>query len=293
MISNVEITDKMFKYDVPLYRYTSFKIGGMAEFFAEPKDLSELEDVLRFCKEENKKVFVLGNGSNVLISDEGVKGVVVHLGGVGFKDVKRDGKYVFSGGGANLSQLIRETALWGLGGLEVLAGIPGTVGGAVMMNAGGQYGNISETIRSITTMDFNGKIGDYEYKDIGFTYRGCDLKEQIVIEAKFMLKESEKDRILERMSEINKEKTERQPLNTLNAGSIFKNTQDYKAAKLIEQAGLKGKEVGGAVVSRKHANFIVNTGDATSTDILDLIKIIKETVKDKYNISLETEIQIW
>ena len=238
-------------------------------------------------------MFIIGKGTNLLVNDNGVKGVVIHLGGVDFKEIKIEGRHVLSGAGVGLTKLIRKTALSGLEGLEGLVGIPGTVGGAVMMNAGGKYGDISDTIDSLTTMTFDGKITKHSRDDVEFAYRGCNLSGQIVVNVEFTLKESKIEVVLEKMDEIYKEKKEKQPLSTFNAGSIFKNTQHFKAAELIEKANLKGQKVGGAVVSEKHANFIVNTGNATSADILELIKIIKETIKKKYNVSLEQEIQIW
>ena len=293
MINNSEIITEMFRYDVPLQKYTSFRTGGAAEIFVEPLGTSELKKVLQFCKDEQKKVFIFGKGTNLLINDKGVKGVVIHLGGINFKNVERDGRYVLSGAGVNLSKLIRAVALSGFGGLEVLAGIPGTVGGAVMMNAGGKYGNISDTISSLSTMTLDGNIIKHMREDVEFVYRGCNLSKQIVVEVEFQLNESKIEVVLEKMDEIYNEKQETQPLGTFNAGSIFKNTPQYKAAELIDKANLKGVKVGGAVVSEKHANFIVNTGSATSTDILELIKIIKETINEKYNVSLEEEIHIW
>ena len=293
MINSPEIISEIFRYDVSLQKYTSFRTGGPAEIFVEPLGVLELKRVLQFCKDEQKKVFIFGKGTNLLVGDNGVDGVVIHLGGINFKNVERDGRYVVSGAGVNLPKLIRTVALSGFGGLEALAGIPGTVGGAVMMNAGGKYGDISDTIRSLTTMAFNGTIIKYTREDVGFEYRGCNLSEQIVIEVEFELNESKIEVVLEKMDEIYNEKQESQPLGTFNAGSIFKNTSQYKAAELIDKANLKGLKVGGAVVSEKHANFIVNTGSATSTDILELIKIIKEAIKKKYDVSLEEEIHIW
>lgn len=293
MIGNTEIIDGIFKYNVPLKNYTSFKVGGVAEVFAEPGNISELREVLKFCKDEKKNIFVLGNGSNVLVGDGGVRGVVIHVGGVGFKNVKREGNYVYSQAGVNLSYLVREAALWGLGGLEVLVGIPGTVGGAVIMNAGGKYGAISETLKCVTVMDFDGEIKKYDCKDIEFTYRGCNLNNQIIVEVGFMLKESKKEMIFERMDKMFSEKKERQPLSTFNAGCIFKNTKDYKAAELIEKAGLKGASVGGAMVSDRHSNFIINTGCASSDDIQDLMDMVKETVKERFDVTLTPEIQMW
>ena len=293
MISNPEIITEIFRYGVPLQRYTSFRTGGAAEIFVEPLGNLELKRVLQFCKDEKKKVSIFGKGTNLLINDNGVKGVVIHLGGINFKNVERDGRYVLAGAGVNLPRLVRTVALSGFGGLEVLAGIPGTVGGAVMMNAGGKYGDISDTISSLTTMTLDGDIIKYTRDDIEFEYRGCSLNKQIVIEVEFHLNESKIEVVLERMDEIYNEKQEKQPLGTFNAGSIFKNTSQYKAAELIDKANLKGLKVGGAIVSEKHANFIVNTGSATSADILELIKIIKESVKKKYKVSLEEEIHIW
>jgi UDP-N-acetylmuramate dehydrogenase len=293
MINSSEIISEMFRYDVPLQKYTSFRTGGAAEIFVEPLGTSELKKVLQFCKDEQKNVFIFGKGTNLLVGDNGVKGMVIHLGGINFKNVERDGRYVLSGAGVSLSKLIRTVALSGFGGLEVLAGIPGTVGGAVMMNAGGKYGVISDTISSLTTMTFDGSIIKHMRGDVEFEYRGCNLSKQIVIEVEFHLNESKIEVVLEKMDEIYNEKQEKQPLGTLNAGSIFKNTPQYKAAELIDKANLKGLKVGGAIVSEKHANFIVNTGNATSTDILELIKIIKKTIKQKYNVSLEEEIHIW
>ncbi|MDP6923733.1 MAG: UDP-N-acetylmuramate dehydrogenase [Candidatus Scalindua sp.] len=293
MIKSPEIISEIFRYNVPLQKYTSFRTGGSAEIFVEPLGTIELQRVLKFCKDEQKKVYIFGKGTNLLVGDNGVKGVVIHLGGINFKNVERDGRYVLCGAGVNLPQLIRTVALSGFGGLEALAGIPGTVGGAVMMNAGGKYGDISDTIRSLTTMTLDGTIIKYMREDVDFEYRGCDLSGQIVIEVEFQLNESKIEVVLEKMDEIYNEKQESQPLGTFNAGSIFKNTSQYKAAELIDKADLKGVKVGGAVVSEKHANFIVNTGNATSTDILELIKIIKETIKKKYDVSLEEEIHIW
>ncbi len=293
MISSPEIIEEIFRYNVLLQRLSSFRTGGLAEIFVEPADALELKRVLQFCKEEQKQIFVLGKGTNVLINDNGVKGVVIHLRGIDFKKIEMNGGCVSSGAGVSLPHLVRKTASCGLEGLEVLVGIPGTVGGALMMNAGGKYGNISETINSLITMDFDGKITKHNREDLEFAYRKCNLNEKIVINAEFILKRSKKKEVLEKIGEIYKEKKEKQPLLAFSAGCIFKNTDRFKAAELIDKANLKGRKVGGAVISRKHANFIINSGNATSADILELIKIIRDTIKKKYNISLEQEIKIW
>ncbi len=293
MISSPETIEEIFRYDVPLHSYTSFRTGGLAEIFVEPVNTLELKRVLQFCKEENKEIFVFGKGTNILVNDNGVKGVVIHLGGVDFKKVERNGRYVSCGAGVNLPKLIQKTASWGLEGLEVLVGIPGTVGGAVMMNAGGKYGDISETINTLTTMAFNGKVTNYNREEVEFAYRKCNLSEQVVIEVEFALNKLQKEEILEKLGKIYEEKKKSQPLSEYSAGCIFKNTRYFKAAELIDKANLKGQQVGGALVSRKHANFIINTGNATSADILALIKIISGIIKKKYDVSLDQEIQIW
>ncbi len=293
MIGNTQIIDNIFKYDIPLKNYTSFKIGGVAEILAEPGDVSELREILKFCKDEKKKIYILGNGSNVLINDDGIQGVVIRVGGGNFKKIRKEGHHVYSQAGANLSLLIRKTASWGLGGLETLVGIPGTVGGAVVMNAGGKYGNISDTLKCITTMDYDGEINKYNREDIGFTYRGSELKNQIIIEAEFVLKDSKKEDVFERMDKMYKEKMESQPLHLNTMGCIFKNTEEYKAAELIDKAGLKGLKVGGAVVSDLHANFIVNSGTASEDDIQNLIGIVTEEVKKQFKVTLNPEIHYW
>ncbi len=293
MITHSKTTNSLFQHNVSLRKYTSFRTGGVAELFVEPKSLSELKDVLQFCRREEKKVFVLGNGSNILVHDSGVEGVVIYLGGSCFKEVKRYGRYVCSGAGVGLIGLIRRVAMWGLGGLSGLAGIPGSVGGAVMMNAGGKYGNISENIHSVTTVSFHGEMRKRERKEIDFQYRGCSLHDEIVIEVEFLLREADKEKTFQEMDTMYREKREKQPLGTLNAGCIFKNPPGFKAAELIDRAGLKGVTVGGALISPIHANFIINCEDATSDDILELIQIIQETVKKKYHVQLETELHIW
>ncbi|MCP4252300.1 MAG: FAD-binding protein, partial [Candidatus Scalindua sp.] len=218
MIKNPKIISEIFRYDAPLHKYTSFRTGGTAEIFVEPLGALELKRVLQFCKDEQKKVFILGKGTNLLVGDNGVNGVVIHLGGINFQNVERDGRYVLAGAGVNLPKLIRTAALSGFSGLEVLAGIPGTVGGAVMMNAGGKYGDISDTINSLTTMALDGSIIKHMRGDVEFEYRRCSLREQIVTEVEFQLNESKIEVVLERMDEIYNEKQENQPLGTFNAG---------------------------------------------------------------------------
>lgn len=284
--------DIIFKHNVPLQKYTSFKTGGVARSFAEPKNIAELINVIKFFKNEHK-IYILGNGSNILVKDGGIRGAVVRLAGDEFTKIERNGNFVFAGAGVSLPKLVKRTALCGLGGMEVLAGIPGTIGGAVMMNAGGNYGSICDVIYSVTTMTFDGEIIDYSRDKIDFAYRGCSLSKQVITKVVFELKESNTEKVLKKINEIYEEKKEKQPLATYNAGCIFKNPLPRKAAELIDKAGLKGTNVGDAIVSKKHANFIINKGNATSSEILELIEIIKRTIKEKFDVSLETEIQIW
>lgn len=241
MISSPEIIDEIFRYDVPLQRYTSFRTGGAAEIFVEPGNTSELKKVLQFCRDEQKKVFILGKGTNLLVNDNGVKGVVIHLGGVDFKEIKIEGRHVLSGAGVGLAKLIRKSALSGLEGLEGLVGIPGTVGGAVMMNAGGKYGDISDTIDSLTTMTFDGKITKHSRDDVEFAYRGCNLSGQIVVNVEFTLKESKIEVVLEKMDEIYKEKKKNNLYQHLMPAVYLRIHNTLKPRNLLKRQILKGR----------------------------------------------------
>lgn len=289
-----EAIENALRYEHPLRQYTSFRVGGCAEVFAEPANMVQLQEVLRYGNEQGLDVSVLGKGCNILISDSGVKGMVVHLTGWYFNRIERrsDGMVV-SGGGANLPRLVTDTAYWGLEGLETLVGVPGSLGGAVAMNAGGRYGAIGNYVRGVTAIGYDGEIHRYEKEDIEFGYRCSSLSNEIIMEAELELRPGDKDAISRRMSDIFHEKKKTQPLMSRSAGCVFKNPKGHSAGALIDMLGLKSIRIGDAAVSDKHANFIINLGSATASQIMELICRIRDEVKRRCGQILDMEIKVW
>ncbi len=277
---------------VSLAGYTTFGVGGDADYFCTVQTKEDLSILLNWCEEVNIPFLTIGNGSNLLISDEGLKGLVIKLGDR-FKKITRSKETITAGAGVSLRALLREARSYSLGGLEPLTGIPGTIGGAIITNAGTSCGKMEDVVSKLTVMDCQGE--EIVLKEqIGFFYRKSDIDTQkkIVVEVEFFLFEKDKNKIDEDMKNNIKERKKRQPWNMKSAGCVFKNPPEGSAAKFIEEANLKGLSKGGAVVSKLHANFIVNTGAATSNDILELINIIQDKVQKKFGIFLEPEIKI-
>lgn len=288
------LTDGALKYDHPLSRYTSFKVGGCADVFAEPSNILQLQEVLRYANNRGLDISVLGKGCNILIPDSGVRDMVVHLKGRHFGRIRQKGpEVVVSGGGTSLPRMVRKMAHLGLDGLEPLIGVPGSVGGAVAMNAGGKYGTIGSCVRSVTTIGYDGELHSYGADDIEFGYRCSSLADEIIVEVELKLKRGDGAAISRRMSEILMEKRMSQPLAARSAGCIFKNPKGYSAGALIDKSGLKNLRVGDATVSKKHANFIVNLGSATASQILELIYKIREEIKRHVGLILDMEIKVW
>lgn len=282
------------KHQQCLKRYTTFKVGGSATLFAEPTNREELQEVLDYGKEQGLKIFVLGKGSNILVRDSGVEGLVVHIPTGAFNRIERiDEQVLVAEAGVSLPRLIHRTAEWELKGLENLVGIPGSVGGAVAMNAGGKYGTIERWIEEVSTVGYDGTLHCYKRGEVDFQYRNAGLGQQIVLGARFRLERGSREEILNRTREIYEEKKRSQPLSAKSAGCVFKNPPGQSAGVLIDQSGLKGVKVGGAMVSKKHANFIVNWSSATAAHILELIQRIREEVKRHFGVWLEPEIKIW
>jgi UDP-N-acetylmuramate dehydrogenase len=275
-------------------RHTTFRIGGPAKIFYEPEQVDELSETLRRFAEQGERVYILGAGSNLLVRDEGVAGAVIALRkGAGFRDVKIEGCCVTAGAGVPLARLVKMASEAGLSGLEALVGIPGTVGGAARMNAGGRHGNIGPMVQSALVMKPDGAVERMPREKLVFGYRTSNLKETIVLELELSLKEDQREAVVERTRAIYEEKKKSQPLFEPSAGCVFKNPPGQSAGALIDKAGLKGTAVGGAVVSEKHANFIVNRGGATASDVLKLIEIVRERVRNQFNTALELEVEIW
>ncbi len=281
-----------------LSAHTSFRIGGPAALWVEPKDTRELKKIVLFAKNNGIPLFVMGGGSNVLVSDEGFNGIVVHLGSAAFKNISIKGTSVRVGAGYSTPGLVRLSCNNGLSGLESLVGIPGTIGGAVFMNAGGWssplYKNIGDYVMSLKVMDYCGNIEILKKDEIEFGYRRSNLSDCIVLEVKLRLGREESSALTSRCSKFLKMKKEKQVLDMPSAGCVFKNPRDFQftTGQLIDMLGLKGRRVGGAEVSEKHANFIINRKNATSQDVMRLVSIISKKVMDSYNIPLELEIKI-
>jgi UDP-N-acetylmuramate dehydrogenase len=280
-------------YQETLARHTSFHIGGPAEIFITPENIEQIKSLYRLCCREHIPLFILGRGTNLLVNDRGVKGVVLKSQWVNI-DRKGDERLIVSAA-YPLPKLINDAVKMGLSGLEPLVGIPGTLGGAVMMNAGGKWGQIADVIEAVNVINKDGRIKTlYARKgELQFDYRYSNLKNRLISEAIIKLKSSDSQRIRKRINEILAEKKKMQPLNDWSAGCVFRNQPCYSVGALIDRAGLKGVSIGGAKVSTKHANFIVNAKNATASDVMNLIKMIKKTIRKKFKVNLNLEIEIW
>ena len=280
------------KYDESMANHTTFKIGGNAPLYIEVNKPSQLSQIVKLCKEENVEYFILGNGSNLLVSDKGVDYVVLCLKG-DFKNISLlDNNTLYCGAGASLASLCREAEKNGLSGLEFAWGIPGTVGGAAYMNAGAYGGEMKDVVYSVHHIDKEGNLGTIKSSDLNFSYRHSIYKENgyIIIGITVKLKLDNKNEIRNKMDDFMDRRKSKQPLEYPSAGSVFKRPEGNYAGTLIEQCGLKGKTIGGAQVSEKHAGFIINIGGATCNDVQQLIEHIQSTVKDKTGYILEREI---
>ena len=279
------------RVDEPLSKHTSLRIGGPASYFLELRNIEELTNVVEFSQKENLDSFVLGEGTNVLFSDEGFGGLVVQLKGE-FEKLSIEGNQVTAGAGVKVNNLVEKLAKRGLAGLEFASGIPGSVGGAIVTNAGTRMGWIGDVVKEIKIFS-DGKVKILNREEIDFSYRHCELPDKaIVLEVKLGLKNGKKSDIINKIKESLKERKRNQPVSTLNAGCVFRNPETCEAGKLIETAGLKGVRFGDAEVSKKHANFIINCGRAKAKDVYNLIEKIRKTVKEKFDIDLELELKV-
>jgi UDP-N-acetylmuramate dehydrogenase len=277
----------------PLAKHTWYKIGGPARYFVRPRTPEELQEAVARCVGNNVAYQVLGLGANLLISDEGVKGAVFRLDEEYWRRVRFEGTTADVGAGVDMQKLIIRSVRQGLAGIECLAGIPGTIGGGIRMNAGGKYGDLGTFVQTVTVMDSEGTIFQRTRDDLVFEYRHTNIAAPFILGATLAMQEDDPDRIMKRTKEIWMFKQNSQPLNTKSCGCVFKNPRGLSAGALIDQAGLKGMRVGGAEISQKHANFIVAHPGCLADDVKRLIGIIKEKVWEKNEIALETEVQIW
>jgi len=288
-----------------LAAHTTFAIGGPARWFARPDSVDQLGRLVRRCREMDIPLLTLGLGANLLVSDEGINAMVVRLSDPGFCRTDwpndqpalpplTDGPIIITtGGGTNMFRLVPQSVRYGLAGLEGLAGIPGTIGGCLRMNAGGRWGEIADRVLELTVINEAGEIEVLTAKQAGFCYRSSNLEDKIIYQVKLGLYPEDPQKIRAQFLKIWTQKSRSQPLDMPSAGCIFKNPPGQSAGRLIEQAGLKGISIGGATVSTVHANFIITQEGATAVDVYTLINRIRRQVADRFGVELETEIKLW
>ena len=280
------------KLNEQLKPYTTFRVGGPATYFVEPESIQQVQGLISLCKEHQIDWFIIGNGSNLLVSDEGYDGMIISLQKHFSHVIHEDGQ-IRAEAGAMIAKVSNTAKKHSLTGLEFAAGIPGTVGGALVMNAGAYGGEIKDTLIEAVVLTEQGEVLTLEASQLELGYRkSCILdKKYIVLEALFGLQKGNEEKIKEDMKHYNEQRRLKQPLDKASAGSTFKRPEGYFAAKLIEDAGLKGYQIGDAAVSDKHAGFVVNLGNATSKDIINVCNYVADTVKEKFQVSLEMEVK--
>lgn len=292
-MSSLDDFNDILKPAEPLAPLTWLKVGGPAKYLAEPQDADQLQALVQCCSANGIGVRVLGNGSNLLVPDAGFDGVVIRLTATPFSTITIDGTTVTAAGGAMLSNVISEAVKAGLAGLEQLAGIPGTIGGAIHGNAGTRQADIGSFITGVSVLTATGERRELAEDALTFTYRNSSVDELAVLSCTMQLKQDEADAITDRMRKVWIMKKATQPLSSQSAGCVFKNPRGLSAGDLIEQAGLKGTRIGGAEISDRHANFIVTSDQATATDVLQLIERARDAVAEQFGVELEREIQVW
>lgn len=293
--SNLKIDKQNILYNEPMKKHTSFKVGGPAECLVSIKNLKDLQEIITFTNKNEIPLHLIGNGSNILVLDEGIKGITAIMKMEQIEIIENDNKVeVIIGAGYKLAKLAQILLSKEITGVEELSGIPGTIGGAIRMNAGAHGKEMKDILESVTCIDKNGDIIKFINSQLEFDYRTSIFStiDDVIVEAKLILKKGNKQEIKTKMEQYANYRKEKQPIEYPSAGSTFKRGKDYITAALIQEAGLKGYSIGDAEVSIKHSGFIINKGNATAKDILELIKYVKKQVKDKFNKDIELEVEI-
>ena len=279
-------------FDAPMRQFTSIQVGGPADSLLFPKDVEELKKVVRYARRKKIPFLILGRGTNLVVRDKGVRGWVISLT-QGMKKIQMDGGVVEAEAGLSLQRLVQFSNQKGLTGLEPFFGIPGTVGGGLAMNAGAWGAELKDVLLSVTLMKEDGEIAERARSRLRFSYRGLAISPSwIILKGRFELKKGKKEEILERVRSYSEMRKKRQPLDYPSAGSIFKNPKEGPAGKWIQEAGLKGFRLGRAMVSERHANFIINLGKATAEEVIRLMEFIEKKIYEEKGISLEREVKV-
>lgn len=287
------LPEDAIELDASMKKYTTMKVGGNASAVVTPKNLDEIKTVLKYAKENKIELYVLGNGSNVIVDDDGIDGIVLKLGNK-FSNIEVKENKIYVSSGASMPKVALVAKQNSLSGFEFASGIPGTIGGGIKMNAGAYGSEMANVLESVTYIDENYNLVTITNKDCNFSYRHSifsEHKEFVIIEAVLSLEKGNLEEIESKMKEYQEARSLKQPLEYANSGSIFKRPEGYFVGKLVQDAGLKGKTIGKAQVSTKHSGFIINLGDATCSDIKELIKFIQDEVKEKFGVMLQTEVE--
>ena len=291
-----KLPELMIKEKEDMRKHTSFQIGGIADIFIKVKTQEELKEVLAYAKEKKIPITVIGNGSNLLVRDKGIRGITIQIGmdHIKVQDLGNGEVEIQVDSGVKLGQLARKLQKEGIDGFSFAAGIPGTIGGAVRMNAGAYGKEMKDIVTEVTSIKENGTIQVKTAEDLHFSYRHSRFMEEkeIILSAKLSLNKGNPEDIQKQMEEFNTSRKEKQPIDMPSAGSTFKRGTNFVTARLIDEAGLKGYQIGGAQVSTKHAGFIVNTGNATAKDVLDLVQYVIKVIFEKFGKVVELEIEV-
>lgn len=286
------LTEEQIRTDEPMSRHTTFRVGGPADYFLTPGE-AELGLVVKLLQEEQIPLQIIGNGSNLLVGDKGIRGAVVEIGAQ-LNGVSVEGSCLVAQAGVSLARAAQEAARAHLSGLEFASGIPGTVGGAVVMNAGAYGGEMKDVVERVQVLCGGGELKMLDGEEMEFSYRHSIVPKLngIVLKTVFRLEEADESLIRTKMELLKNQRAQKQPLEYASAGSTFKRPKGYFAGKLIMDSGLRGFQVGGAQVSEKHCGFVINRGDATAADILGVIRHVQRTVKEKFGVDMETEVRM-
>ena len=291
IFSNI-LNENQIKLNEPMSKHTTFGIGGIADCFVQPETVSQLQQVVKILKKYNSPIFILGGGANLLVRDKGIRGVVIST--VGLKNIECKGNKISVNSGVSIAKVAHFAAKNGLSGMEELSGIPGSIGGGVFMNAGAYGGEMSHIVENVTTCDFDENFKEYSNFEIDYNYRHSVFMDNgdIIVNVTLTLKNGNINEIKQKINEYNSRRREKQPLDKRSAGSTFKRPKGHFVGKMIEELGLKGFSVGDAKVSTKHAGFLINDGNASCEDMLELIGEIQRRVKETYKVDLYTEVQV-